>query len=277
MSARATLERRVYARYADFFDRAERERRWNPFRDIPWERINPEASQELVLCAETFCAVESYLPDYVSLGIHALREDFGQAWFTANWAYEESKHSIALMEYLMRSGRRSPEQMFALQAELRSRPWQLPFSTPRQITLYGVFQEMATFVIYCRQEARAHAENDAALRAVYRYAARDEIAHTRFYQDVIALLLEEDRAGVLEDLALVTRRFAMPGVGLVPDYDRRIEVMRAAGVDRDTFLRKVYFPVLKHLGVDRREIVTASKREPRARGGATDACDGPAA
>ena len=61
---------------------------------------------------------------------------------------------------------------------------------------------------------------------------------------MIKLLLEEDRAGVLADMAHVTRNFQMPGVGLVPDYDARIAVMRDAGVDRNTFLQKVYFPVL---------------------------------
>jgi acyl-[acyl-carrier-protein] desaturase len=251
--------RRVYRLYVEFFDRAERERRWNPYRDVPWDRVNRDASEELALCAETFCAVESYLPDYVARGINAVRGCFGQTWFTANWAYEESKHTTSLMEYLIRSGKRSEEQMFDFQAQLMRARWELPFTTPRQITLYGVFQEMATFFIYCRQEARAQAEGDEALRAVYRFAARDEIAHTHFYQDVIKLLLEEDRAGVLADMAHVTRNFQMPGVDLVPDYAARVEVMREAGIDRHTFLQKVYFPVLKRIGVTRQELVQAAR------------------
>ena len=124
---------------------------------------------------------------------------------------------------------------------------------------------MATFFIYCRQEARAHAEGDEALRTVYRLAARDEIAHTRFYQDVIKLLLEEDRAGVLADMAHVTRNFQMPGVALVPDYDARVAVMREAGIDRETFLQKVYFPVLKHLGVSGRSWCSRRARAARRR------------
>jgi acyl-[acyl-carrier-protein] desaturase len=253
------LERHVYRLYTTFFDEAERTRRWNPLRDVPWDRINPDASEDLALCAETFCAVESYLPDYVASGINLMRDSFGQAWFSASWAYEESKHSLALMEYLIRSGKRTEEQMFDLQARLKLVKWRLPFTTPRQMTLYGVFQEMATFFIYCRQEARANAENDPALRAVFRFAARDEIAHTRFYQDVIKLLLLEDRAGVLADMALVTRDFQMPGVGLVPDYERRVAVMREAGIDRGVFLQKVFFPVLKHLGVTRQELVRSQR------------------
>ena len=35
--------------------------------------------------------------------------------------------------------------------------------------------------------------------------------------------------------------------------------MREAGVDRSTFLQKVYFPVLKYLNVSRQEVVEASK------------------
>ena len=253
------LAERVYRLYATFFDKAEQDRRWNPYRDVPWDKINPEASEELALCAETFCAVESYLPDYVSKGINIVRSSFGQAWFSANWAYEESKHSIALMEYLMRSGKRTPEQMFDFQARLKDVQWDLPFTTAQQMTIYGIFQEAATFFIYCRQEARAEAEGDEALKTIYRLNARDEIAHTRFYQDVVKLLLDEDRPSVLADIAYVTKHFKMPGVGLVPNYDERVAKMREAGIDRGVFLQKVYFPVLKYLGVTRQELVEVTK------------------
>jgi acyl-[acyl-carrier-protein] desaturase len=253
------LAAKVYELYATFFDKAERERRWNPYKDVPWEKVNRDATEELAVVAETFCAVESYLPDYVSKGINLVRKSFGQAWFAANWAYEESKHSIALQEYLVRSGKRTPEQMFDLQFRLKDLEWELPFSTAQQMTLYGVFQEMATFFIYCKQETRAREEGDGALETIFRLNARDEIAHTRFYQDVIKVLLEEDRTSVLADIAYVTKYFAMPGVGLVPDYEQRVSVMREAGVDRSTFLQKVYFPVLKYLNVSRQEVVEASK------------------
>ena len=94
------LEEKIYKEYMEFFEKAERERRWNVFDDIPWDAVNKDASEELALCAETFCSVEMYLPDYVAGGINVVRKYFGQAWFQANWAYEESKHSLALMQYL---------------------------------------------------------------------------------------------------------------------------------------------------------------------------------
>jgi acyl-[acyl-carrier-protein] desaturase len=252
--------------YKTFFDKAEQERRWNPFRDVPYEKINRNAPESLVVVAETFCCVESYLPDYVAKGINIVRPYFGQAWFSANWAYEESKHSVALMEYLLQSGRRSPEAMWDLQSRLMEVEWKLPFHTSRQMTVYGCFQEMATFVIYVKQEQTAKTHGDECLATIFRLNARDEIAHCRFYEDVVKVLLEEDRVGTLRDVAHVAKHFQMPGVGIVPDYDERIKVMREEGkVDRAVFLQKVFFPVLKYLEVTRQELQEAvwSEREER--------------
>jgi acyl-[acyl-carrier-protein] desaturase len=264
------LEEQLYREYMQFFEKAERERRWNVFTDIPWERVNRDATEELALCAETFCSVEMYLPDYVAGGINVVRKYFGQAWFQANWGYEESKHSLALMQYLVRSGKRSEEQMFDLQTRIFDKTWNLPFSTARQMTFYGCVQEMATFVIYVKHRERAAAENDECLRTIYDYVARDEIAHTRFYQGVIKVLLDEDRAGTLADMAHVFANFQMPGVGIVPDYDARILKMREAGIDRSVFIQKVYMPILKFLGVSRHEMLAAQKQALDARAAARD-------
>lgn len=259
------LEEKLYHEYITFFEKAERERRWNVFSDIPWDKVNRDASEDLALCAETFCSVEMYLPDYVAGGINAVRKYFGQAWFQANWAYEESKHSLALMHYLIRSGKRTESQMFDLQNRIFDKQWSLPFTTPRQMTFYGCVQEMATFVIYVKHRDRAHAEGDECLRTIYDLVARDEIAHTRFYQGVIKVLLDEDRQGTLADMAHVFAHFKMPGVDLVPDYDARILKMREAGIDRSVFIQKVYMPILKYLGVGRHEMLGAQRTALDAR------------
>jgi acyl-[acyl-carrier-protein] desaturase len=173
---------------------------------------------------------------------------------------------VALMEYLLQSGRRSPEAMWDLQSRLMEVEWKLPFHTSRQMTVYGCFQEMATFVIYVKQEQTAKTHGDECLATIFRLNARDEIAHCRFYEDVVKVLLEEDRVGTLRDVAHVAKHFQMPGVGIVPDYDERIKVMREEGkVDRAVFLQKVFFPVLKYLEVTRQELQEAvwSEREER--------------
>lgn len=257
----------LYEKFIRFFDEAEEKRRWNPLKDIPWDKINPELPESVAVCAETFLGVESFLPDYIRGGLEAVRaSSVGQRWFTANWGYEELKHSMALQEYLLRSGKRTDEQMFDFQAKLMEEEWTRPFQTARQMTIYGVLQEMATFVIYLRHEKLAQKHGDQALAMIYRLNARDECAHARFYEDVTRVYLEEDRQGTLADLAFVAKEFAMPGVGIVPDYDERIAVMRdEAAMDRDVFLKKVYFPTLKRLGVERRELVAAASAARKAR------------
>jgi acyl-[acyl-carrier-protein] desaturase len=144
--------------------------------------------------------------------------------------------------------------------------WELPFETARRMTIYGCFQEMATFVIYVKQEQTAKTQGDECLATIFRLNARDEIAHCRFYEDVVKVLLEEDREGTLRDIAHVAKHFQMPGVGIVPDYDARVKIMREEGkVDRAVFLQKVFFPVLKYLEVTRQELQQAvlSDREER--------------
>ena len=37
------LAMRMYQEYIDFLKKAERERRWNVFEDIPWHKINKAA------------------------------------------------------------------------------------------------------------------------------------------------------------------------------------------------------------------------------------------
>lgn len=260
------LSMRLYEEYKNFFARAERERRWNPFDDIPWEKIRKDVPEDLALCAETFCAVEMYLPDYVSEGLAVVRPYMGQLWFQANWGYEESKHALSLTEFLIRSGARTEEQMVDLQHRLWvGKKWTPLFRTGRQMTIYGAIQEQATFVFYCRQRERAKALGHETLRVIYGYIARDEIAHTHFYEGVIRVLLEEDREGTLRDFALVSRDFKMPAFDLVPDYEQRVLVMRdLANMDRDVFLQKVYFPVLKRVGVSRAEIVAAMRKARQA-------------
>src|SRR5699024_4398109 len=149
--------------------------------DVPWDKVRgEEVPEDLAVCAETFLGVESFLPDYIIGGLQAVRvSSIAQRWFAANWGYEELKHSMGLMEYLMRSGKRTQEQMFDFQSELMKVEWEAPFETARRMTIYGMFQEMATFVIYVRHEKLAKKYGDEALATIYRFNARDECAQDR--------------------------------------------------------------------------------------------------
>ena len=258
MSSRR-LREAFYREYQTFFERAERTRRWNVFTDIPWERLPGEpgssrAAADLALCAETFCGVEMYLPDYVAEHLALFRGDVGRAWFAAAWGYEESKHSLALREYLVRSGARSETQMFEFGESVLSRRWQAPFTEARTMTIYGALQELTTFVIYRKQRELGERRGDPVLPTLYRLIARDEMAHALFYRRMVELHLDEDPEGTLADIGEVLYRFRMPAEDLLPDYDSRIRVMRAAGIDRAVFYREVVAPTLSALGLTRHDV-----------------------
>ncbi|MFD8384549.1 acyl-ACP desaturase [Streptomyces sp. NPDC059679] len=251
-------EETLYRQYMEFFELAERRRRWSVFDDIPWDKWQEQSRDEsLAQCAETFLGVEMYLPDYVAEGLNVVRESFGQAWFQVNWGYEESKHALALKEFLLRTGQRTDEQIREFEKRVLSRRWTMPFSTPRRMFVYGAIQEKTTWMSYRQQLNRARDLGDPVMAEICRYIARDEAAHADFYRRTLQACLQEDHEGTLKDIAHVVKEFKMPAYDLLPDYDKRLAVMQVIGIDREVFFRDVLMPTLKKVGVSRRDLVRA--------------------
>lgn len=249
------LREAFHREFMTFFERAERLRRWNVFADLDWDALSGhEPDPGLVLCAETFCGVEMYLPDYLRSHLDLMRGDYGRAWFAANWGYEEAKHSLVLREYLRRSGARTEDQLSEYAESVLRRQWTAPYDDGRRMTVYGALQELTTFVIYRKQREWATRRGDPVLPEVYRLIGRDEMAHSRFYLRMLELHLAEDRPGTLADLAHVLRTFRMPAEDLLTGYADRIEVMRTAGIDRGVFLAEVALPLLRGLGLTRHDL-----------------------
>lgn len=245
----------------DFFETAERKRRWNLFEDVPWDKLSPaDNTPERALRIETYCAEEMYLPDYTVGGVELLRGVFGLAWFQAAWSYEESRHGLVFREYLLRSGMHTQEQFDKFEADVFSRSWKLPFATRRQMSCYGALQESATYLAYRAQKDRAELENDPALEAIFFLVSRDEAAHSGFYRAMIEIEMAEDRVGTLADLAHVLANFKMPGDGLIPNYRENLQI-GGGGISPRTFLTRAVLPLLKQLGTSRDELKRASGAE----------------
>ena len=79
----------IYRHFRDYFDLAERKRRWSIRDDVPWEQCNRSLYPAIADVVETFVAVELFLPDYLSKLIPQVRANRGRAWMLANWGYEE--------------------------------------------------------------------------------------------------------------------------------------------------------------------------------------------
>src|SRR6059036_1616653 len=145
---RGELEGAFWRLYRDFFDKAEKRRRWSIRDDIPWDRCNPRVDSAIADVVESFCAVELYLPDYTSKILPVVRSSRGHAWFYANWGYEESKHSLALGDWLLLSGHRTEEQMADLEGMVFQSEWNLPHESRLGMLVYAMTQELATFLSY---------------------------------------------------------------------------------------------------------------------------------
>ena len=163
-----TAKDKFYSIYMDFFEVAERKRRWNIFDDVPWNELSSASNTEArAIRIETYCAEEMYLPDYTAASNELLRGVFGLAWFQNAWSYEESRHGLVFREYLIRSGLRTQAQFDKFETDVFSRSWKVPFKTRRQMSCYGALQESATYLAYRAQKDRAELEQDPTLAAIF--------------------------------------------------------------------------------------------------------------
>jgi len=254
------LERGIWSIYQDFFRLAEKHRRWSLEDDIPWNNCNPHTSPAVASVVESFCAVELFLPDYVGKFLPLVRGFRGRAWFAANWGYEESKHSMVMQEWLLRSGHRSEEELEAVQNWAVVGEWELPTDNVCGLACYTLAQELATWLHY-RNLRHLIGESDPALAKLLGLVAVDERAHFDFYVQVLRLHLEDDRAGTVEQLRRVLNDFKMPAVHLLADSAQRVAAVKGLGLFNESlFYSGVYLPILKVLGLKRAEMRNQSLR-----------------
>jgi acyl-[acyl-carrier-protein] desaturase len=253
----------LYRQFRDYFDLAERKRRWSIRDDIPWDRCNRSLNPAIADVVETFCAVELYLPDYLSKLIPQVRANHGRAWMLANWGYEEAKHSMVLEDWLLRSCHRNHEQVADMHGEVFAHEWDLPYDNARAMLCYTTFQELATRITYTRlNEAVRRAGGCPALEAALTLVAIDEAAHADFFRRLLEVYLQYDRPGTLEQIRRVVNTFKMPAVHMLADSAKRTsEIKQLRIFDEDIFVQLVYEPILEKLGVERKELRRKTPRE----------------
>ena len=258
------LERETYLLFREFFDKAEKKRRWNITEEIPWDQCNRNLNPVIADVIETFTAVELYLPDYTSKILPLVRKSKGRAWFYANWGYEESKHSLALGDWLLKSGFRSEEYMADLERKVFAREWNLPQDNQLGMLAYAMVQEQATFLNYKKLQNRIeNMERDPALETLLGFVSIDEKAHFGFFRDCLRIYMKYDREAVIPQLRRVMNEFAMPVVhDLLDDSARRIaEIQSLELFDSHIYFREVYVPVIRDLGISREEMRTTVREK----------------
>jgi acyl-[acyl-carrier-protein] desaturase len=250
------LEPAIWRIYRDFFDQAEKRRRWSLRDDIPWDQCNPKLDPAIGDVVESFCGVELYLPDYTSKILPVVRSSKGRTWFYANWGYEESKHSLALGDWLLKSGMRSDEQMADLEDKIFKWEWNLPHDSHLGMLVYAMVQEVATWLNYRNLRLKAEERGgDPALSKLLTLISVDERAHHSFFRECVELYLKHDRETTLEQLRRVMNDFAMPAIDSMVDGRQRVARIKGLQIfDEDIYYREVYLPLIEALGVDRKEM-----------------------
>jgi acyl-[acyl-carrier-protein] desaturase len=257
------IERTLWRIYRDFFDMAERNRRWRVREDIPWDQCNPNLDPAIGDVIETFCGVELYLPDYVGKVLPLVRNSRGRTWFYANWGYEESKHSLVLGDWLLRSRQRSDEQMADMEQKVFEREWNLPQENPLGMLAYAMVQEHATFLNYRNLKQRIRSKGgDPALEKILTLVSVDEAAHFNLFRSLFEVFLRADRDSAIAALRPILLQFQMPAIhDLLDESAKRIARIRELEIfNEEVFFRDVFDFLLNKL-----EITKAELRGPRAR------------
>ena len=105
-------------------------------------------------------------------------------------------HSLALGDWLLRSGMRTERQMAEIEVEVFKREWNLPHDNHLGMLIYAMVQELATWLNYRNLRYHAAGANgDEALSTLLTYVAVDERAHFDFFRRCVQLYLEHDRPG----------------------------------------------------------------------------------
>ena len=215
--------KKIYLLFRDYFDRAEKKRRWSIRDDIPWDQCNPSLNPAIADVVETFCAVETVparLPEQADpAGARQPRPglDAGQL----------GLRGVEALDGL----RRLAAAVAACAATSRWPTWKrpssrtsgsLPYDNARAMVCYTMVQELATWLHYHNLRQHLAAEGgDAALDRALQLVAIDERAHYDFFRRLVALYLEDDREGTLEQLRRVVNTFAMPAVHMLADSRKR--------------------------------------------------------
>ncbi len=249
------LQDKVYLTYLDWFQEAEKDRRWKVHSDIPWEKTTKgNVPEELVSIVETFTGIELILPDYISELLHFYRKCRGSSWFIANWGYEESKHSLALDKWLIDSGSRTDDQLAAYQDQVFHKQYQTHCKSPRQAVVYTMVQELATCISYVKLEKQVKEYEDAALSKLLYFIFRDEMAHYKFNLEVVKIHLEEDREGTIKQLIYEVQNFKMPSTDIIPEWKKRDQIIQSHDVmNQEVFVESIFLPILKALDISKKE------------------------
>lgn len=235
-----------------------RRKHWYFHELVPWERgrnfvtepwdesqctIRPEARTSLVLNLLT----EDNLPYYHLTIARHVPEGTALSDWNHLWTAEEGQHAIALRSYLLTSRNCDPRELEDERLQVMTTGYEPEWRNPAELFSYTAVQELATRVSH-RNAGKL--TDDPVAYDLMRAIASDENHHFVFYKGVVAAMLKEAPALVLEGIYNTLSHFEMPGT-VIPNFLRRSVEMAKAGVYNIRVHRdRVVLPLLQQWGID---------------------------
>jgi hypothetical protein len=194
--------------YADYLSTAEFQR-WNIDTDIAWDEIDaPLALTQAALLdrVRDSALIESFFPIFTSRAIEVLRDDVAATAVFSIQLYESYKHFHVFNQYLHRVGYRpiEDEEIRAIRRRNHSLHYE---DGTRLLTRYMMSEHFAAF--HFMKDAKLARE--PVLRHILRLVGRDELRHTQFAYDLLALRIQRDQ---VESIKVLEAARAFRHIGL---------------------------------------------------------------
>ena len=199
--------------YADYLSTAEMQR-WNLDTDIAWDHIEPGLAlgqPDLLQRVRDSALIESFFPIFTCRAMERLWDDIAATAVFSVQLYESYKHFHVFNQYLHRIGFRPIED-----DELRSirrANLELRYEDGTGLlTRYMMSEHFAAF--HFMKDATLARE--PVLRHILKLVGRDELRHTQFAYDLLALRIARD-PGAISAVHAAARAFRHIGLEVVTD------------------------------------------------------------
>ncbi|HET6277159.1 MAG TPA: acyl-ACP desaturase [Candidatus Polarisedimenticolia bacterium] len=217
--ARATVPieaARLREKY-DRFEKGSQKIRWDeggPVQ-VDWSRFDAsKLTLDNLFIVKLVTFVESYADVYTKLLLDNFCADDTMATFFRLWEREEQNHADKLVAYLARVGLDREQLNESLQRP-RQHEFHVPYvTTPLQASAFTYCQELLTAFFY---QAFRRTVQEPLLDEILTKIIADEWRHFHWYESVVKMHLEADRAATLKEVAPVFENFAMPGNQILGD------------------------------------------------------------
>jgi len=177
--------------YADYLSTAESQR-WNLDTDIDWDDIDPQLAlgqPALLDRLRDSALIESFFPIFTSRAMEVLWDDIAATAVFSIQLYESYKHFHVFNQYLHRVGYAPIEDEELRAIRLGNHGLRYEDGT-HLLTRYMMSEHFAAF--HFIKDAKIARE--PVLRDILKLVGRDELRHTQFAYDLLALRIQREAA-----------------------------------------------------------------------------------